>query len=230
VERLKTELVSMVAHELKSPLTSIYGFSELLLKSELKNEKAKEYSRIILNESSRLTDLINKFLDLSKLESGATEPRLVSFDIQESIQRMLDSHGPQASRKKIHVIFDVARSIPNVLGDPDLLDQVLLNVFSNAVKYSPPGSKVGIEVKSEGRFVTVQMIDNGQGISKQDLPKIFNKFFRAAESGDGNKQNGSGLGLALVKEIIEKLGGKVHVKSQRGVGSIFSFSLPQAVA
>jgi len=229
VERLKTELVSMVAHELKSPLTSIYGFSELLLKSELKDEKSKEYSRVILNESSRLTDLINKFLDLSKLESGTTEPQLRPFEIQESIQRMLDAHGQMASRKKIRIIFDAVRSIPNVLADPDLIDQVLLNLFSNAVKYSPSGSKVGIEVKTEGRYVTVQLIDNGHGISKNAMPKIFDKFYRAADTGDENVQNGSGLGLSLVKEIVERLGGKVHVHSQVGVGSIFSFSLPQAV-
>ena len=229
VERLKTELVSMVAHELKSPLTSIYGFSEMLLKSELKNERSKEYARVILNESSRLTDLVNKFLDLSKLESGTTEPRLRSFDIQESIQRMLDAHSQLATRKKIRVIFNATHTIPHALGDPDLVDQVLLNLFSNAVKYSASGAKVGIEVKTEGRYITVQVIDNGQGIQKKDMNRIFDKFFRADSSSD-NEQNGSGLGLSLVKEIVNKLGGKVHVKSQPGVGSIFSFSLPQAVS
>jgi len=210
-------------------LTSIYGFSEMLLKSELKNERSKEYARVILNESSRLTDLVNKFLDLSKLESGTTEPRLRSFDIQESIQRMLDAHSQLATRKKIRVIFNATHTIPHALGDPDLVDQVLLNLFSNAVKYSASGAKVGIEVKTEGRYITVQVIDNGQGIQKKDMNRIFDKFFRADSSSD-NEQNGSGLGLSLVKEIVNKLGGKVHVKSQPGVGSIFSFSLPQAVS
>lgn len=229
LDRLKTELVSMVAHELKSPLTSIYGFSELLLKSELKNEKSREYSRVILNESSRLTDLVNKFLDLSKLESGKTEPRMIPFDVQDSIRNMLGAHEQLASKKKIRVVFDSSYSVPHVLGDPDLVNQVLLNLFSNAIKYSPSGSKVGIEVKSEGRYVTIQVIDNGQGISKNALPHIFNKFYRAPESAGENTQNGSGLGLALVKEIVEKLNGRVKVQSKVGVGSIFSFSLPQAV-
>ncbi len=230
IERMKTELVSMVAHELKSPLTSICGFSELLLNTHLENPKAQEYAHVILEESNRLTDLVNKFLDLSRLESGRTEPNIQPFDLRQSIGRILEAHGQLAKKKQIRVITELPGHLSAAMGDASMIDQVLLNLFSNAIKYSPVGTKVGIEVKEEELQLIVNVIDNGSGIPKEELPNIFEKFYRVKQTEDTDRPEGSGLGLSLVKQIIERHDGVVRVKSQPGIGSIFSFTIPKQVS
>ena len=227
-DQIKTELVSMVAHELKSPLTSIYGFSELLLDSSRLDEKGKEYAQVILNESNRLTELINKFLDLSRLESGKTEIKKLPFDLGQLIVKVAEVHASQAGRKKIRVITQVPNNLPLASGDMDMIEQVLVNLFSNAVKYSPAHSKIGIEVKGEGEMLAVSVIDNGYGIPKEALSHIFDKFYRVSENTEMDDVEGSGLGLTLAREIIEQHGGTIRVNSRLGVGSVFTFLVPKA--
>ena len=227
-DRIKTELISMVAHELKSPLTSIYGFSELLLDADLKDPQAKEYAQVILNESTRLTDLVNKFLDLSRLEAGRTEIRMSPFDLRQVVGKILETYKGQAEEKKIRVIMEIPENLPLALGDQDMIEQVLLNLLSNAVKYSPNHSKIGIEAKEDEKEIVVNVIDNGYGIPKEALPRIFDKFYRVVDSEGAEEVEGSGLGLALAKEIVEKHGGKITVNSRLGVGSVFSFTIPKA--
>jgi two-component system, OmpR family, phosphate regulon sensor histidine kinase PhoR len=227
-DRIKTELVSMVAHELKSPLTSIYGFSELLIESESQDKKSLEYARVIQGEAIRLTDFVNKFLSLSRLESGKIAIKMDPFDLRPVIEKTIDLFKAQADPKNILIVLQAPDPIPLVVGDQELLDQVMVNLVSNAIKYSPRHSKIGIEVSTAPKEVVVNIIDNGYGIPKESLPKIFDKFFRVSEPGGEEEPEGSGLGLALVKEIIEKHGGSVKVKSKLGVGSVFTFSLLKA--
>lgn len=227
-DQIKTELVSMVAHELKSPLTSIYGFSELLMDVKFNDPETKKYVRVILNESNRLTELVNKFLDLSRLESGRTEIHKAPFDLVQLIENLVITHGGLAEKKSIRVVTDIAPMLPMAMGDHNLIEQVLVNLFSNAVKYSPNNSKIGIEAKTDNHGLVVSVIDNGYGIPKDALPKIFKKFFRVSESDDLEVAEGSGLGLSLSKEIVEQHGGKITVTSRLGVGSIFSFTIPIA--
>lgn len=227
-DRVKTELVSMVAHELKSPLTSIYGFSELLLESPKENRQMKEYAQVIQSESKRLTDFINKFLDLTKLESGKVNIRMVSFDFRQVALQVAESFRSQLDRKDMRLIIEIPESIPMAFGDQNLVEQVLVNLISNAIKYSPQNSKAGIEVNVADKQLIVNIIDNGYGIPKEALSYIFNKFYRVPDMESGEEIEGSGLGLALVKEIVERHGGHVRVKSKLGVGSVFSFTLPVA--
>jgi PAS domain S-box-containing protein len=227
-ERIKTELVSMVAHELKSPLTSIFGFSELLMESAGQKQKALEYARVIQGEANRLTDFINKFLSLSRLESGKIKIKNEPFDLKLAIEKTINLSKAQADQKDIVMILQSPDPIPLVVGDPELIEQVLMNLISNAVKYSPKRSKIGIEVKPGDKEIWVDVIDNGFGIPKEALSKIFDKFFRVSEIKEDEGIEGSGLGLALVKEIVEKHGGFIKVKSRLGVGSIFTFSLLKA--
>lgn len=226
-DRVKTELVSMVAHELKSPLTSIYGFSELLLQMEPNDSKFHEYAEVIMTESSRLTDFVNKFLDLSKLESGRLEVIKNPFDLLEVIQRLLESQKGVTEQRQIRVITDFPTPMPLAMGDQALIEQVILNLFSNAVKYSHNHSKVGIEIKNEPEHLLVHVIDNGFGIPKEALPNIFNKFYRVIDEESDDVVEGSGLGLALVKKIIEQHGGSIRVQSSVGIGSVFSFTVPK---
>ena len=227
-DRIKTELVSMVAHELKSPLTSIYGFSELLLEIESKNKKAMEYAKVIQVEASRLTDFVNKFLNLSRLESGKIKIKLDPFDLKQLLEKCVNLLRTQAEAKHVLMVMQIPDSLPLVVGDPELIEQVLVNLIGNAIKYSPSQSKVGLEVNQNAKEVNINVIDNGYGIPKEDLQKIFDKFYRVFESQKDEQSEGSGLGLALVKEIIEKHEGTIKVKSKLGVGSIFSFSLFKA--
>ena len=227
IDRIKTELVSMVAHELKSPLTSIYGFSELLLDAKLSDPQAREYAKIILTESTRLTNLVNKFLDLSRLESGRTELQMNPFDMRYLIEKIIETYKGEAEKKDIKIITEIPDTLPLALGDQDMVEQVLLNLFSNAVKYSPNRSKIGIEAKEENDKILVSVIDNGYGIPKESLPHIFDKFYRVADSEGTEEVEGSGLGLALAKEIVERHGGTIRVNSRLGVGSVFSFTIPK---
>jgi two-component system, OmpR family, phosphate regulon sensor histidine kinase PhoR len=227
-DRIKTELVSMVAHEIKSPLTSIYGFSELLIESELQNKKSAEYARVIQAEASRLTDFVNKFLSLSRLESGKIKIKMDPFDLRPVIEKTVSVFEAQAEQKAILIVIQAPDALPLVVGDQDLVDQVLVNLVSNAIKYSPRQSKIGIELSVGPKEVWVNIIDNGYGIPRESLPKIFDKFYRVSDSGIEEETEGSGLGLALAKEIIEKHGGYIKVKSKLGVGSVFTFSLLKA--
>jgi two-component system, OmpR family, phosphate regulon sensor histidine kinase PhoR len=227
-DRIKTELVSMVAHEIKSPLTSIYGFSELLIESELQNKKSAEYARVIQAEASRLTDFVNKFLSLSRLESGKIKIKMDPFDLRPVIDKTVSMFEAQAEQKAILIVIQAPDALPLVVGDQELVDQVLVNLMSNAVKYSPRQSKIGIELSVGPKEVWVNIIDNGYGIPRESLPRIFDKFYRVSDSGIEEETEGSGLGLALAKEIIEKHGGYIKVKSKLGVGSVFTFSLLKA--
>jgi two-component system phosphate regulon sensor histidine kinase PhoR len=225
-DRIKTELVSIVAHELKSPMSSIFGFSELLLEPDIEEEQRREYARIIMSESSRLTELVNKFLDLSRLESGRTEVRINPFDLRETILKVIDGMKSQIDKKQIKVITEIPDAVPFGMGDPDMIEQVLFNLLGNAIKYSPARSKIGIEVKN-GKELQVSVIDNGYGIPKEELERIFDKFYRIPDA-SGEESDGTGLGLALVKEIIQRHGKTIQVKSRLGVGSVFSFTLSKA--
>lgn len=227
-DRIKTELVSMVAHEIKSPLTSIYGFTELLLENPLSEPKAKEYIRVIQSEVVRLTDFVNKFLSLSRLESGKVRVRMDPFDLSAVIEKAIQISKPSADKKHILVSLKLPQSMPFVVGDPELIEQVFLNLLSNAIKYSPKQSKVGIEIDAGEKELTVHVIDNGYGIPKEAIPRIFEKFYRVSEIRSDEEIEGSGLGLALVKEILDKHGSEIKVKSKLGVGSVFTFSLKKA--
>ena len=227
-DKLKTELVSMVAHELKSPMTSIFGFSELLMEDDLTNGQRKEYANVIMTESSRLTDLINKFLDLTRLEVGRTEIKMIPFELSQLVDKMIESTRSLFQKKNIHIIKDVSGKLPFAYGDPDMIEQVMLNLLSNAIKYSPKNSKIGIELKQTSDRLSVSVIDNGYGIPKESLPNIFKKFYRVSDSNETSSAEGSGLGLALAKEIVQHHGSTIEVQSKLGVGSVFSFTLAKA--
>lgn len=227
-DRIKTELVSMVAHEIKSPLTSMYGFTELLLENPLPESKAKEYIRVIQSEVIRLTDFVNKFLSLSRLESGKIRVRMDPFDLSAVVEKAIRLSKPAADKKHIVVSVKLPEFMPFVVGDPELIEQVFLNLLSNAIKYSPKQAKVGIEIDAGENELIVHVIDNGYGIPKEAIPRIFEKFYRVSEIRSDEEIEGSGLGLALVKEILEKHGSEIKVKSKLGVGSVFTFSLRKA--
>lgn len=226
IDRMKTELVSMVAHELRSPLTSISGFSELLLDVGVSEGQAREYAEIILKESNRLGDLINKFLDISRIESGKSQIRKVPARIYEIVSNVLGMNIHLAERKHIQVNIDVPSNLPVINLDKDMIGEVVLNLFTNAVKYSPENSSIEVKAREINHAIEIQVIDTGYGISQDALPRVFDKFYRVTDNEKIREITGSGLGLSLVKEIVEIHNGTIEVQSELGVGSTFTVRLP----
>ncbi|MBN2001583.1 HAMP domain-containing protein [candidate division KSB1 bacterium] len=227
IDKMKNELVSMVAHELRSPLTSISGFSELLLDSDITKRQSNEYANIILNESKRLSDLINKFLDISRIESGRIQPKKIPLDMEEVIQMVVGNNSYLAAKKHIDVEIHGISKLGKISADPGMMEQVFLNLFSNAVKYSPENTRIDFVLKNSGTEIIVQVHDHGYGIPEDALPNIFEKFYRVSENENVRDVIGSGLGLSLVKQIVDMHGGHVEVESKVGHGSVFSVYLPR---
>lgn len=225
VERLKDELVSTISHELRTPLTSLRGFSELMLKKEFSFEQRQKFLSIIHNESTRLTNLINDFLDLQRMESSQQSYELTPVSLDTLMREVATIFVPQDGLHHLQLLFSGA--VPYVRADADRLRQILSNLLSNAVKYSPKGGQITLGARQEGKEVLAWVTDQGVGIPEESIPRLFTKFFRV-DNRDTRTIGGTGLGLALAKQIIEAHGGRIWVESSPGVGSTFFFTLPVA--
>ena len=225
VERLKDELVSTISHELRTPLASLRGFAELMLTRAFSLEQQREFLTIIHDESKRLANLINDFLDLQRIEAGHQEYHFTSLDLLSVVNETVAVFQANSNGIAIHLVQEPAP--PPVHADADRLRQVLLNLLSNAVKFSPHGGEITIGTHQEGAALVLWIRDQGIGIAPEVLPKLFTKFFRA-DNKETRTIGGTGLGLALVKRIITAHGGHVWVESELGKGSTFFFTLPVA--
>lgn len=223
VDRMKSEFVSTVSHELRTPLASILGFSELLLHRELKPERQRKYMSTIHQEAKRLTQLVNDFLDLQRMENGMQFYELMPLDILPLIEEVKELQ--QTSTTNHRIIWNSVLEKAMVLGDRDKLFQVMVNLVSNAIKYSPAGGDICISSRLEGDRIWIEVTDEGLGIPEQALSSLFTKFYRVDNS-DRREIGGTGLGLAIVKEIVNQHQGDVSVVSQLGEGSTFSIVLP----
>ena len=224
LEQIRKDFVANVSHELKTPITSIKGFSETLLDGALHDEETlRSFLTIILNESNRLQLLIQELLHLSKMEQQVIELQCDDIDLVALLKEigMMLSTRMQAKQ----IIFDM--DIPDqaiVEGDLSRIKQVFINLLSNAVNYTPVGGKVGVIVKEDQDLVTVAIQDNGIGIENKELPRIFERFYRV-DKARSRDSGGTGLGLSIVKHILEIHHGKVTVDSTVGVGTIFTVTL-----
>ena len=225
IERLKDDLVSTVSHELRTPLTSLRGFTELLLTRAFSPEKQRDILFIMQREAERLTNLINDFLDLRRMEAGQEIYQFVPVQLEpvlkQSLATFLNESGPHTFR------VEIDEPLPRVVADEDRVHQVLTNLLSNAIKFSPAGGEVVLGVRPHDQEVIVWVRDHGIGIPQETLPKIFDRFFRV-ENGMTRTISGTGLGLALVKEVVSAHKGRVWVESTFGQGSTFFFTLPVA--
>jgi len=223
--RLKEEMVAVVSHELRTPITSLYGFAELLLKRRYPAKKQKEFLTIIHNEAVRLNNLSNDFLDIQRLQSGRIVYHFASVDLAvflcEAIAPFTQGEDKPAVRLKI------TNDLPPVHADADRLWQVLQNLLSNAVKFSPHGGEITVGARLEGEHVVIWVTDHGLGIPREEIQRLFTKFQRI-ERHETRGIGGTGLGLALVKQIIDAHQGTIWVESEVEKGSTFFFTLPCA--
>jgi signal transduction histidine kinase len=224
----QSDLLSEVAHELRTPLTSIRGYSKMLLLSEgIGQEKKLEFTETIHREAVRLGQMINDFLDLARLESGRTYMAQEPVNMTKIVNETLTILQPQATERQISIVLQVPETLPTLIGDPVRLKQVMVNLVSNAVKYNREGGRVDIEVQIREDELNVAVKDTGRGIAEEDLPHIFEKFYRVDDSEQQEPQaKGTGLGLSIAKHIVEVHGGTISVQSVQGQGSAFAFALP----
>jgi len=226
---MKNEFVSMVSHELRTPLTSIKGYVDLIADGDAGeiNEVQKEFLTIVQENSNRLVSLINDILDISRIESGRVHLRVDPLDMTEIIQGVADTFRTMADNSDVELMWVAEDPLPRAVGDRDRIGQVLMNLVSNAIKYSPGGGSVTIRARQDGEEVVVSVLDTGIGISPEDQEKLFTKFYRV-DSSLTRDIGGTGLGLSICKSVVELLGGDVGCESEAGEGSTFWFSLPIA--
>ncbi|KAB7666897.1 ATP-binding protein [Bacillus sp. B1-b2] len=226
VDRMKSEFVSTVSHELRTPLASILGFTELMINRDLKVEKQKKYLNTIYGEAKRLTSLINDFLDVQRMEAGKQAYEKKYIELLPIVERVKDHLQINAtSTHTISVINKLAESV--ILGDKAKVEQVITNILSNAIKYSPDGGKIEIKLYEDSQQIKLAISDEGLGIPESAMDKLFTKFYRVDNS-DRRKIGGTGLGLAIVQEIMNAHDGKVIVESEYGKGSTFILVFPAA--
>jgi len=230
----KTRFLNTVAHDLRTPLTSIKAYSDLLLRFPDEDPGTqKEFLQIILKESDRMAALINDYLDLKKLESGTLQYHFQPIDLVRMIRQIIRIFQGECDRKRIRIVSSLSTPLPSLVADPNRLNQVFSNLLSNAVKFSPTGGEIRIEaspMKTYGTgestdWVQVSISDQGPGIPEEFHEKIFDKF-RQIDHPDSHSKGGTGLGLAITKEIITRHGGKIWVEKERSKGAALTFRIP----
>ncbi len=229
-EQQRRDLIANVAHDIATPLTTIQGFSEALADEFIQEPQArKETAQLIVRETQHLQHLVREILHLSSLESGQVQFDSNTINIIELINEMLSIIGPECAAAAITVKNEIALSSLFIRVDSDKITQVLLHLFDNARQYTPAGGTITIGSTLEAAQLTLWIRDTGIGIAPQDLPHIFDRFFRADPARTRSSEN-KGLGLSIVKAIVEAHGGTVHAESTVGQGTTISFTLPCVVS
>lgn len=225
LEYMRSSFVSSVSHELRTPMTSIGGFIDSILDGAIPKEEQKHYLGIISEEIKRLSRLVTSLLQISRIESGNAKLNMVSFDICELARVILISNEQRIDEKNLDVSFECDDDNINVIADRDFIHQVLFNLCDNAIKFSKPGGKYSITInKAEKNKVKVGVLNEGDGIPEEDLPFIFERFYKSDKS-RGLDKTGVGLGLYIVKCIINNHGENINVESEYGKWTRFTFTL-----
>ncbi len=224
VETTRREFVANVSHELRTPLASIRASAETLQDGAMEDPAAaRQFLGRISDNAERMSELVRDLLALSRLESGEESLSLSPVDVGRAIREVVEVFGEQARVKGVTLSADVASGAVEASADESRLRQVLANLVENAVKFTPAGGEVQVELESRGRWLEVRVLDRGFGVAEEDMPHVFERFYKADRRQD---QGGAGLGLAIAKHIVESHGGRIWVESREGGGSVFGFTLP----
>lgn len=229
LEQVRKDFVANVSHELKTPVSTISGFAETLLTEVNQNDEIKEFSTIIYDEAQRLKRLIDRLLELSRLELAELELQPGLLDLGQLVEDSLRVMGKRYPAFTVKTILEKPDHPVIIAGDADLITQIMANLLDNAINYSPNEGKITVRVEEREDEVRVSVEDQGEGIPEKELPRIFERFYRV-DKARSRKTGGTGLGLSIVKHLVENHGGQVGVTSQVGRGSIFFFTLPKPQA
>ena len=223
VETTRREFVANVSHELRTPLASIRASAETLQDGAMEDPAAaRQFLGRITHNVERMSALVRDLLDLSRLESGEVNLNLSPVDVRRAISEVVETYREQAQAKGVSLTMDGGDGVVEAAADEGRLQQVLSNLVENAVKFTPSGGEVQVEVEHQGRWLEVRVADRGIGVASEDMPHVFERFYKADRS---QNQGGTGLGLAIAKHIVESHGGRIWVNSREGGGSIFGFTI-----
>ena len=225
--RLKDDFLAVLSHELRTPLNAVLGYAHLLSSDDFPADRAKHALAAIERNARAQARLVESLLDLSRIMAGKLELEVERLDVSGLVETAVDVIGPEAEAKGITLDMVVPPAMPALVGDGGRLQQVLWNLLSNAVKFTPRGGRVGIQVSHQDAHISIRITDTGQGIKRAFLPHVFDRFKQADGHNNGHPSTGLGLGLALVREMVQAHGGTVVADSQGdGHGSTFTVTLP----
>jgi len=226
LEKVRSEFVANVSHELRTPITSIKGFVETLLEDELPEETRRRFLQIVKDEADRVEALIGDLLDLSRLESDTAPLARQEVGLVELVADVVEKLRPQADKKGIVPEIRIPPGLPAVPANRDMLEQALINLLDNAIKYTHSGGHVWVEAKRVAAdFIEIAVADDGPGIPSEHLPRLFERFYRV-DKARSRAEGGTGLGLSIVRHIVQRHQGSVRVESRLGKGSRFIITLP----
>jgi signal transduction histidine kinase len=231
MDQARSDFISMVSHELRTPLTSIKSAVHIMLsgKAGEHSETHERFLQMALRNIDRLAGILNELLGLAKLESGKMEFRFAEVEVGPIVDHVVATFSPQADATSLRLQADVPVGLPAVHADPGRIEQVLCNLVSNALKFTPAGGRVTIGARRDGNLVVVEVVDTGIGIALQDQEKIFEPFYQAGDLMTRSSK-GTGLGMTIAREIVEAHGGRIWLESAPGRGTRFHFSIPVSSA
>ena len=225
LDTMRKEFVADVSHELKTPITSIMGYTDTLLEGEYDQETQREFLQVVSTEARRMAKLVTDLLDLSRIDSNSKKTKKVSFDLGALAKECQKKLAIEIKKKKHHVECLVTADVPPVYADKDDIQRVILNILTNSIKYTPDGGNIKIYVGFVFNDAYIKIIDNGIGIPESDLNRIFERFYRVDKS-RAREMGGTGLGLSIAKEILDKNGGSIDIKSEVNKGTEVVIKIP----
>lgn len=226
LERMRQDFVGNVSHELRTPLASLQAINETLQDGAVDDpETARRFLGMMELEIEKLSQMVMEMLDLSKIDSGRVALIKTEINVYDLLSESIERMKPQAERSGLSLALDCGRDLPKVHIDFDRMEQVLINLMHNAIKFTPPGGRITVSAREEQRYLLIQVEDTGIGISPDDLPRIFERFYKTDRA---RSSGGTGLGLAIAKHIVEAHGGRISASSSDGVGTTININLPKA--
>ena len=224
-EMMRREFVANVSHELRTPLTNIRSYAETLEATALPRDTENKFLNVIVNESDRMTKIVQDLLTLSRFDAGSAEFIFEKFSFEKSARDVFSAMQLEAGRRNQEFTLEIKGGIPDITGDKARIEQVLMNMVSNALKYTPEGGNIKMIVKTSGESVQALVRDNGVGISKEDIDRVFDRFYRV-DKARSRESGGTGLGLSIAKEIVIRHNGSIKLQSRPEHGTSITVTLP----